>query len=657
MSLRTLLEQRNLRRVLIVDDACDPTPTASDIGVGNEQWAIFGDDWAPHREAIGAAYGSSLEGRRLDELKEQDAFVDALWSLRRELRDLLDPLFTAYRTTQQADIHYVELAKAELEALGLEVILAGRNFAEAFRNADIVLIDLFLGTAQDASAVATSKKGLRDALEQRGMPHPLVILMSRSIELTDRRDEFRDEVGLLESGFRILRKEELETAGRLEIQLQRIATHVEDTHRLGAFIDALETGLAQAAKRTLGQFRRLKLSDIGQIQQLLLEFEGEPTGSYLVDVFDRVLAHEIESETGIIDTATTLNAFKVNDYPAPFVAGSVELQDMVCKTLTQSAERLRLPASEGRVSFGDILRLQPPVDAATARQELLVDLDETKVLVVLTPACDLVRSGAPRVLLLVGELCEFSIGDWSYKSDLRTSAIEIDGQRRWIRWDEKHVETVSWAQLDRAFDNDTLTTVARLREAHALEIQQKVLAGLGRVGMVARLPATFEVTIVAYYIDLEGRPVELQVDGFTDGAVCWVGRDGPGNQALRLALTERAVDDLQAALRSVGDENVMEGARGAYRLAAKSAEFADLLMKGIPLKTADPNWKPIRIRDGDTVKDFGVIAWNNADPSQVWDRKKMPIGQAGVLLHLMDRENTQGLQEAVSHGLVEPDSK
>ncbi|MFN7110237.1 MAG: hypothetical protein ACK4M2_01265 [Brevundimonas sp.] len=652
MSLKKLLEQKGLRRALIVDDACDEVPTAADIGVNDNQWAIFGDDWGPHRDAIAGVYGP-FEGRNLNQLKAEDKFVAALWTLRDELRELLDPLFLAYQTTQQADVYYVDLAKSELEALGLEVALAGRDFAEPLRSADIVLIDLFLGTAQDADAVATSKDGLRAALGRRGAPHPLVILMSRSIELTDRRDVFRDDVGLLDSGFRILKKEELETAGRLEIQLQRIAAHVEDTRRLGAFVDALEIGLEGAAKRTLAQFRRLKLSDIGQIQQLLLDVEGEPTGSYLVDVFDRVLAHEIESESGIIDAAQALNEFKVEAYPAPFIAGSAELQNMVGKTLTQSAERLRLPTSESRVSFGDILRLQPPASADAAKRDLLVELDETKALVVLTPACDLAREGAPRVLLLVGELCDFRVADWSYKNDLRTSVIEVDGQQRWIHWDEKHVETVSWAQLEGAFENGILSTVARLREAHTLEIQQKVLAGLGRVGMVARMPATFEVEVTAYHLDLEGRPVELQVNGFADGAVCWAGRDAPGNQALRLALTEPAVDDLQTALREVGDENVAQNARGAYRLAARSSDFAGLLMKGLPLKTAETKWKPISVSTGDTTEYFGLIAWNNADPGAVWGRG-MPMGQAGVLIHLRDRENARGLSAAISEGLVEP---
>nr|WP_313634998.1 hypothetical protein [Brevundimonas diminuta] len=633
MSLKDLLAQKALRRALIIDDACDAAPTAHDIGPDNPLWDVFGDDWAPHRDVIAGAYGS-LDGRRLDDLKTQNSFVAALWSLRPSVPDLLDPLFEEYDTTQLADVHYVDLAKAGLEALGLEVTLAGRDFAEALAGADIVLIDLFLGTAQGPDDIAASKAGLKAALARRGLPHPLVILMSRSSELTDRRDEFRDEVGLLDSGFRILRKEELELSGRLEIQIERIAAHVDDTRRLGAFVGALEQGLGAATERTLAQFRRLKLSDIGQIQQLLLDVEGEPTGSYLVDVFDRVLSHEIESEEGIIDAARALNDFRIEAYPAPFVAGSAELQDLVGKTLTQSVSRLRLPASEGHVGFGDVLRLRPPAGVEAARRELLVDLDASKVLLVLTPACDLMRDKAPRVLLLVGEVRAFGPGDWSYKSDLRTSVIEIEGERRWIRWDPKHVETVSWDQLGAAFDAESLFTVARLRESHALEIQQQVLSGLGRVGVVARMPATFPVDVTAYYLDQDQRPVELAVPGFADGAVCWVGRDGPGNPALRLALTEPAVDDLQAALREVGDDTVAAASRGAYRRAAGSPEFAALLMQGLPLKAKDPAWRLISLGTGAAIQHFGQIAWNHADPTAEWARGK--AGEAGVLIHLRD---------------------
>ncbi|MBJ7483503.1 hypothetical protein [Brevundimonas sp.] len=656
MSLNELLEAKQLRRALIVDDACDPVPTASDIGAGAGEWAVFGDDWGPHRKVIADAFGS-LDGVRLDELKSRDGFVAALWGLREELPKLLEPLFAAYVSAQAADTHYVELAKAQLEALGLEVVLAGREFSDPLQGADIVLIDLFLGNAQDDAAITTSKSALKAALDARGLPHPLVILMSRSAALEDRRDEFRDEVGLLDSGFRIIRKDDLEAGERLEQQLQRLAAHVEDTRKLGAFVAALDAGLTQAAGRTLAQFRRLKLSDVGQIQQLLLEVEGEPIGSYLVDVFDRVLAHEIEGEAGIIDAARALNSFSAADYPAPYIAGSPELQGLVAKTLTQHTERLRLPSSEqGLVSFGDVIRLEDAAGVEAAKRDLLVDLEPDSVLLVLTPACDLQRDAAPRVLMLVGKIRQFGVKDWTYRNDARTSVITIEGERRWISWNDKHVETVSWAQLETASQNGVLRTVSRLREGHAIEIQQKVLAGLGRVGLVAAMPATFEVDVAAYYLGADKRPIEIQVGGLADGAVCFVGRDAQQNQLLRLAMTEPAVDDLQAALRNVGEQAVAQECRGAYRHVVGTTDLTTVLTRGLPLKNVAEKWSRIDAVTGPEAAKviIGLIAWNKPEPSLALERGDW--GKAGFLLHLTDRPEGEsaGRTDAVRHGLVAP---
>lgn len=77
------------------------------------------------------------------------------------------------------------------------------------------------------------------------------------------------------------------------------------------------------------------------------------------------------------------------------------------------------------------------------KRELLVDIAADEVLLVLTPACDLQRNGAPRVLLLVGKTKPLKVKDWSYANDARTSSIKIDGQDRWIKWNVKHVDTVS----------------------------------------------------------------------------------------------------------------------------------------------------------------------------------------------------------------------
>src|SRR6185369_17579769 len=116
--------------------------------------------------------------------------------------------------------------------------------------------------------------------------------------------------------------------------------------KLASFLSAWNYGLNKACERTSMLIRRLDLADYAQIRQLLLSAEGAPTGSYLVDVFDLVLQHEIESETPIINAAIALNSLTSETYPPPYVGGSRDLQNLVYRSLLQGRERLRLVGAE-----------------------------------------------------------------------------------------------------------------------------------------------------------------------------------------------------------------------------------------------------------------------------------------------------------------------
>ena len=333
MSLMELLKACGIQSALIVDDVCDLVPTAADIGEANEAWPSFNDDLTAEQRADITAEYAPAAARRFDELITDDGYVAALWRLRDTLGETVAQVFETYIGDQATDEKYVRLARAKLEAVGLVCKTAGRVFATEALGVDLILIDLFLGNAQDPASLAESKERLRKALEPRADNPPLVILMSRSPRIEAKRDEFRDDVGLIDSAFRIIKKSDLEENDRLERQLERLAENAGDSRDLARFFHALDVGLAAATRRTLNLLRKLKLSDIGQIRQLLLSAEGEPTGSYLVDVFDRVLQHEIEGETGIIDAAIALNTFSVVRHPPPYVAGSAELQDLVQRLL------------------------------------------------------------------------------------------------------------------------------------------------------------------------------------------------------------------------------------------------------------------------------------------------------------------------------------
>ena len=246
--------------------------------------------------------------------------------------------------------------KTNLEGFGLTCGTAGRNFGQPSANADLVIIDLFLGSGQRPDDMEVAIEGLTKVIEARSARPPIVILMSRSSRLADKREEFRDRCGLFASAFRIIRKDDLSDNGKLGRLLARLGAHFEDSLKLANFVDAWRRGLNAAQDRTSTLIRRLELSDHAQIRQLLLSTEGEPTGSYLVDVFDAVLRHEIEREAPIIDGASALNTLTSDVYPPPYLAGSRDLQDLVYRSLFQNRERLRLQGAEGsRVAFGDLL--------------------------------------------------------------------------------------------------------------------------------------------------------------------------------------------------------------------------------------------------------------------------------------------------------------
>lgn len=655
MTLKELLAEKDITTALVVDDVCDAVPTATDIGPESEAWSIFNDDLtADHRKAIEAAY-EHAKNINFDELVSDDAYVAAIWGLRDTLEAVAAPLFEQYLADQASDQTYVDMVVRKLEDLGLECTTSGRDFVDAAQDVDLIVIDLFFNKAQDEDALNTSKKMLCDAISGRRATPPLVILMSRSSRLEDKREEFRDEVGLLDSGFRIIRKSELDEVGKLERQLERLAHNSNDSRMLALFFQSLEQGMADATSRTLKLLRNLRLSDIGQIQQLLLNAEGEPAGSYLVDVFDRVLQHEIERERRIIDAAIPLNGFSAVSHPSPYVAGSPALQELVERLLTQNSERLRLLGSlEAAVTFGDVLKVTENTDFDRLRDTIAVEIDADTVLLVLTPVCDLQRNGAPRILLLVGETQPLGVASWRYGDDARTAAIRLDDEVSWIKWNLKHIDTVSHDQLSAAFQHSDLKVAARLREAHALELQQRVLSGLGRVGLVAAMPATFAVDVEIYHPDTDGVPVRLDVPSLNDGAVCFVGRKDNGAPALRLVMTDVSCDGVMDAINALDAEQVAPNARPALSHVQSSEDLRKLLETGLDLNLAkSDSWAYIASITGEqSLAKMGLLAWNYDFGAEAL--RKKDLAKAGVIVLVKDRPQSDaiGREEAVRSGIL-----
>jgi hypothetical protein len=613
--LKELLEAADVKRALVVDDAFDTVPLASDMAVDSEAWTRFFADISEGDHGILQEVYPAYGDTSADELKERDTFVEAVWAARPRLsKDPVDALFARFDSDRKMDLSFASALLTTLKDLGLDCQGSGRNFKDKAAEVQLIFVDLFLNTAQRDEDMELSIEGVRQVIEQRRDDHPLVVLMSRSSRLPERRVQFQERTKLFETNFRIIKKSELEKSDAVARLLIRLGTHFQDSKKLLAFVNAWEDGLNRAKDNMMVLIRKIGLAEIARIHQLLLSTEGEPPGSYLVDIFDKVLQHEIEGLDPIIDAAKVMNTLAMEGYPPPFVPGEKDLQDFVQRCLFQNPARLSLSASLGsKMAFGDVLRrkrndraaAENGNDSKPAQYDPLSDVSHEMVAAVLTPACDLQRRGAKRVLLLVGTLKPLTAADWSYKDDgAKTPVIQMsDGSRFWIKWDLKHIEALAHSQLEALLSEaGTFEIAARLRESHALELQQKLLSNLGRIGLVAPMPATFNMRIEAFFPDIDGVLARAEISTLDDGGVCFIGRDPEGKKPEeRLILTENACEAVWTHVCSIDPASIHERTRPLVNEVRYTADVLQALEQGLSLPTTADSFKEIKAPSGKVI--------------------------------------------------------
>ncbi len=591
MSLKELLAGKGLTTALIIDDAYDDVPTAEALLSDDEAWANFFADLGADREILSDAF-PEFDRSDASDLKRNDTFVATVWGLRSRLRvELWNSLFERYVNDEVSDRRYLEQLASSLVALGLAVVTSGRRIPNEARTASIIFADLFLGSGQIDGDMETSIVRLRGLLAGRESHPPLVILMSRSSRLEDKKGYFREKAQLLGAMFRVYSKQDLLDNSLLTRTLERLAQHYDDGVRVAAFLQAWDVGLESAKQRFLGTIRRLDLADYGQINELLLNFEGQPLGSYLLDVVGGVLEHEIEGDIATISAAEELKRINANSYPPPYLAGSPDLQDLVYKCLYQNPERLRVTTTTcgAPVSFGDILIRRQALESIVIADGTA---DDDDVLLVLTPACDLARPGVKRVLLLAGDFEELTPAKWIYRDDpVRTPIIKLsNGRRMWIHWDLKNPRTMTLTEIREALeDGGAYILQVRLRDSQALELQQKMLSDLGRVGVLAPMPATFPVSVEASYIGVDGVPKRFPTPILDqDGGICFAGRDRESKPIARLVLSEGACNELVLCISRLDTKDVHSRAVDTLKR-LKVSGFGQMLEQGLTAPKPDAN--------------------------------------------------------------------
>jgi hypothetical protein len=587
--LTELLKENGLTSALIVDDAYDDIPLANDLVMNEDGWSIFFADIGSQLDDVIKTF-PSYNDMDANQLRSSDDFVRAMWEAKEKFSEpLWNALFESYERDRKSDRDFLENLKARLIAAGLEVKSAGRVISDEASECNIIFADLFLGAAQQDFDVDKSIERIKLLTNGRESAPPAVVLMSRSPLLGDKKEKFRDDAEMLGALFRVYRKMDLLEGAAVETVLERFAIHYADAVRVAAFVVAWQKALGEAVKGFIKPIRRLDLSDYTKIREVLLDVEGQPLGSYMLDIFDRVLQYEIEGHQPTINAALELNNIDPEKYPTPYIAGSPDLQDFVMRSLWQNPERLKVASNTSGmpVSFGDVFIRKSKL---VSPQEGALD-DEPDVLVVLTAACDLARDEKRRVLLVGGVLNILNNKTWKYETSKITAPIvQLSNQPPMaITWNLDDQRMLKRNELEDILGVEGPYKIAlRLRESNAIELQQRMLASMGRIGLVSKMPFTFPVEIIVYTADVAGKSKSLELPITSkDGGVCISGRDSKGDDVTRLILTEASVDEILRAIPMVEEAHIHERARDTLKRLKLSLSFRSMLQRGIKVPAAN----------------------------------------------------------------------
>jgi hypothetical protein len=188
----------------------------------------------------------------------------------------------------------------------------------------------------------------------------------------------------------------------------------------------------------------------------------------------------------------------------------------------------------------------------------------------------------------------------------------------WIRWDVKDLRMLLPTEIEAMLsEQGSYQITLRLRESHALELQQRVLSSMGRVGLVTPMPATFPVEVSAYYLDVDGKlqPFKLPITA-REGGVCYTGRDANGEENSRLVLTEPAIDELLTTISNIAEETVNAKAHDTLRKLKASTSLARDLQRGLKAPVSSKSsFQQIKATsmggDGQAVEEVvGMVARN-----------------------------------------------
>lgn len=374
----------------------------------------------------------------------------------------------------------------------LQIVRIGAEETEAVQtnsDAELIFVDFYLDkdlsatentfSAKSIEAKKRSLARLKEVIgEKKAKESPSVILMS-SHQVKSEAEKFREEIGtgkVFASRFGFIEKTQVTKSdnGTITIAAEAgntlldIIQSFEFGRALTNSLEAWLDGAGKAVDKVRTDIDALSLKDFAYLVRFRLAEENVGLEEYLEWFFGECLLDAV--------SANITREMPSADPPLNRISAAKRIEgafDGPTEKVAELYHRVRLeeprPGRQAYFRLGDVYCL----GAGKPKQ----------IAAVMTPDCDLIirdgRRPSPSLLLVHGTLKAFDAPDASI-----ADFVILDGKPYNITWNTKELSTHPFdAWPAPGMSDDERRYIGTLRPLYAQELQRRVLADLGRVGL------------------------------------------------------------------------------------------------------------------------------------------------------------------------------
>lgn len=486
------LKSCGIEAAAIIDDAYDP-PTRESLGDAIPE---FWDRVIRNQELLTEFQG--VAPAVTDQNDIDNAILKKLFEEHEKLAKL-GPLCKQHLFSVKLEkLAPLRALRAHLEQAGLRPVLElGTEESLPADPVKLVFLDYFLGAADDTEAVkaATAKAEEIYRHTPADADKPFIVLMSSKPDAEAGKETFREASKLLSGLFGFVRKAELKEKEKLYLHLWTWAIGMPARHEIQHFVEAMETGVKEAASDFIRRVRALGFEDYANIQWLSLQAEGHPLGDYMLWLYKSLFAYLLHGHTRVLEQQEKLDAMSFEEFtPSPSPPSP------------QLAEIYRFAITEpGVKDVGPHPKASPDSKEPLLQTgDVFFKADTAELLLVINAPSDLAYSpGSTRpfpkerpILLVHGTLQRHEVLDTS--GLVRTELFEHDRKPYRILWDHKRVMSQEYGKVWAWLKDQGFSRKARLSFPYALEVQQTFAMHVMRPSLPIR-PPTYRHADVEIY--------------------------------------------------------------------------------------------------------------------------------------------------------------